>query len=321
MLKTSSKIFIAGHRGMVGSSLERRLRSLGFNNLVFRSSRELDLTNQNAVQHFFSEEKPEFVFLAAAKVGGILANNSYPAEFIYNNLMIESNVIHSSYLNNVKKLLFLGSSCIYPKYANQPIHEDELLSGYLEPTNEAYAIAKIAGIELCKFYRRQYGVDYISVMPTNLYGINDNFDLETSHVLPSLIRRFHEAKKSNSQTVQIWGSGNPKREFLFVDDLADACIHLMMNYSDEKHVNVGTGSDVKVSELAHLISGIVGYTGGIVYDVTKPDGTPRKLLNVDYLHSLGWKHKTNLEEGIKVVYKWYVDNYSNCDNANTAYVA
>lgn len=307
-MEKNSKIYIAGHRGMVGSAIERRLRSLGFHNLVLRTSKELDLTNQKDVENFFKQEKPEYVFLAAAKVGGILANNTFPAEFIYNNLMIEANVIHSAYLSHVKKLLFLGSSCIYPKFASQPIKEDELLSGYLEPTNEAYAIAKITGIELCKFYRRQYGVDFISAMPTNLYGINDNFDLKSSHVLPALIRKFHEAKVSNSATVELWGSGNPMREFLFVDDLADACVYLMQNYSEEKHVNVGTGEDIKISDLARVISEVVGYQGEIIYDISKPDGTPRKLLNVDYLHNLGWKHKVELYEGISKVYQWYLEN-------------
>lgn len=309
-MEKNSKIYIAGHRGMVGSAIERRLRSLGFHHLVLRTSKELDLTNQKAVEDFFKQEKPDYVFLAAAKVGGILANNTFPAEFIYNNLMIEANIIHSAYLNHVKKLLFLGSSCIYPKFASQPIKEDELLSGYLEPTNEAYAIAKITGIELCKFYRRQYGVDFISAMPTNLYGINDNFDLKSSHVLPALIRKFHEAKRSNSPTVELWGTGQAMREFLYVDDLADACIHLMQHYSDEKHVNVGTGEDIKISELAEVIAEVVGYHGNIIYDTSKPDGTPRKLLNVEYLHNLGWKHSINLKDGIQTVYDWYLEKMS-----------
>lgn len=308
-MELNSKIYVAGHNGMVGSALVRRLRDLGYNNLILKSSKELNLINQIDVEDFFELEKPEYVFLAAAKVGGIMANNTYPAEFIYNNLMIESNVIHNAYNQNVKKLLFLGSSCIYPKFATQPIAEDELLSGYLEPTNEAYAIAKITGIELCKFYRRQYGADFISVMPTNLYGMNDNFDLKNSHVLPALLRKFHEAKINNQDKVEIWGSGNPMREFLYVDDLADACIFLMQHYSDEKHVNVGTGIDVKISELASIIGEIVGFKGQIIYDPSKPDGTPRKLLNVDLLSNIGWKYKVDLKEGIEKVYHWYLSNY------------
>lgn len=307
-MEKDSKIYIAGHKGMVGSAIERHLKELGFTSFIVKTSKELNLISQKEVDDFFEKEKPEFVFLAAAKVGGIMANNTYPAEFIYNNLMIEANIIHSAYKHNVKKLLFLGSSCIYPKHANQPMVEEELLSGYLEPTNEAYAIAKIAGIELCKFYRRQYGVDFISAMPTNLYGINDNFDLNTSHVLPALIRKFHEAKLNNHEFVELWGSGNPMREFLYVEDLADACVFLMQNYSQEKHVNIGTGMDLKISELASIISQVVGFKGKIVYDTSKPDGTPRKLLNVDYLHGLGWNHKTNLGDGITKVYNWYKQN-------------
>lgn len=291
---------------MVGSAIVRRLNELGYNNLVYRTSKELDLRRQADVEKFFEEEKPEYVFLAAAKVGGIHANNTYPAEFIYDNLMIEANIIHSAYKYGVKKLLFLGSSCIYPKFANQPIKEEELLSGYLEPTNEAYAIAKISGIELCKFYRRQYGVDFISAMPTNLYGINDNFDLETSHVMPALIRKFHEAKVNGDKEVVMWGTGKPRREFLYVDDLADACVFLMNNYSDEIHINVGTGEDVEIRELAEIIKKVVGYEGEIVNDTTKPDGTPRKLLNVDRLHATGWKHRVELEDGIRRVYEWYL---------------
>lgn len=291
---------------MVGSAIVRRLNELGYNNLVYRTSKELDLRRQADVEKFFEEEKPEYVFLAAAKVGGIHANNTYPAEFIYDNLMIEANIIHSAYKYGVKKLLFLGSSCIYPKFANQPIKEEELLNGYLEPTNEAYAIAKISGIELCKFYRRQYGVDFISAMPTNLYGINDNFDLETSHVMPALIRKFHEAKVNGDKEVVMWGTGKPRREFLYVDDLADACVFLMNNYSDEIHINMGTGKDIEIRELAEIIKKVVGYEGEIVNDTTKPDGTPRKLLDVTRLHKLGWKHKVGLEEGIRRVYEWYV---------------
>jgi GDP-L-fucose synthase len=304
-LDKNAKIYIAGHRGMVGSAIVRRLNELGYNNLVYRTSKELDLRRQADVEKFFEEEKPEYVFLAAAKVGGIHANNTYPAEFIYDNLMIEANIIHSAYKYGVKKLLFLGSSCIYPKFANQPIKEEELLNGYLEPTNEAYAIAKISGIELCKFYRRQYGVDFISAMPTNLYGINDNFDLETSHVMPALIRKFHEAKVNGDKEVVMWGTGKPRREFLYVDDLADACVFLMNNYSDEIHINMGTGKDIEIRELAEIIKKVVGYEGEIVNDTTKPDGTPRKLLDVTRLHNLGWKHKVELEKGIRRVYEWY----------------
>ncbi len=307
-MNKDSKIYIAGHRGMVGSAIIRRLNELGYSNIIHRELNELDLRRQEQVEKFFEEEKPEYVFLAAAKVGGIHANNTYPAEFIYDNLMIEANIIHSAYKIGVKKLLFLGSSCIYPKFANQPIVEEELLNGYLEPTNEAYAIAKITGIELCKFYRRQYGVDFISAMPTNLYGINDNFDLQTSHVMPALIRKFHEAKINGDKEVVMWGTGTPKREFLYVDDLADGLIHLMNNYSDEIHLNIGAGEDVEIRELAQIIKEVVGYQGEIVNDITKPDGTPRKLLNVDRLHDTGWKHKVGLEEGIKRVYEWYLGN-------------
>ena len=293
---------------MVGSAIIRRLNELGYNNIIHRELNELDLRRQEQVEKFFEEEKPEYVFLAAAKVGGIHANNTYPAEFIYDNLMIEANIIHSAYKIGVKKLLFLGSSCIYPKFAAQPIIEEELLNGYLEPTNEAYAIAKITGIELCKFYRRQYGADFISAMPTNLYGINDNFNLETSHVMPALIRKFHEAKINGDKEVVMWGTGTPKREFLYVDDLADGLIHLMNNYSDEIHLNIGTGEDIEIRELAQIIKEVVGYQGEIVNDTTKPDGTQRKLLNVDRLHDTGWKHKVGLEEGIKRVYEWYLGN-------------
>lgn len=293
---------------MVGSAIIRRLNELGYNNIVYRELNELDLRRQEQVEKFFEEEKPEYVFLAAAKVGGIHANNTYPAEFIYDNLMIEANIIHSAYKSGIKKLLFLGSSCIYPKFATQPIVEEELLNGYLEPTNEAYAIAKITGIELCKFYRRQYGADFISAMPTNLYGINDNFNLETSHVMPALIRKFHEAKINGDKEVVMWGTGTPKREFLYVDDLAEGLIHLINNYSDEIHLNIGTGEDVEIRELAQIIKEVVGYQGEIVNDITKPDGTPRKLLNVDRLHSTGWKHKVELKEGIEKVYRWYLEN-------------
>lgn len=307
-MNKNSKIYVAGHRELVGSAIVRNLEERGYTNIICRTHKELDLTRQADVEKFFEEEKPEYVFLAAAKVGGIHANNTKPAEFIYENLMIESNIIHSAYKCGVKKLLFLGSSCIYPKFANQPIKEEYLLTGELEPTNEAYAIAKITGIELCKFYRRQYGCDFISAMPTNLYGINDNFDLETSHVLPALIRKFHEAKINNQEEVVMWGTGKPLREFMYVDDLADALVHLMLNYSDEIHVNMGTGKDLSIGELAQVVKEVVGYEGKIVNDLSKPDGTPRKLLDVSRLEATGWKYKTELREGIEKVYKWYLEN-------------
>jgi GDP-L-fucose synthase len=305
-MKKTDKIYIAGHNGLVGSAIIRTLKNNGYTNLVYRTSKELDLRNQGAVAKFFEEEKPKYVFLAAAKVGGINANNTQPADFIYDNMMIAFNIIHSAYLNKVEKLLFLGSSCIYPKMAEQPIKEEYLLTGALEPTNEAYAIAKISGLELCKFYRRQYGCDFISAMPTNLYGINDNFDLCSSHVLPALMRKFHEAKITDAPNVTLWGTGKPLREFLYVDDLADALLHLMLNYSDEIHVNVGTGEDLSINDLALQIKEVVGYTGNIVYDSTKPDGTPRKLLDVSRLTASGWRYKTSLKEGIEKVYKWYL---------------
>lgn len=305
-MNRDAKIYIAGHTGMVGSAIVRNLKSKGYTNIIGRTVDELDLVRQEGVEKFFDEEKPEYIFLAAAKVGGIFANNTYPADFIYNNLMIEANIIHSAYKYNANKLLFLGSSCIYPKMAPQPIKEEYLLTGPLEPTNEAYAIAKISGIELCKFYRRQYGCDFISAMPTNLYGINDNFDLDTSHVLPALIRKFHEAKINRVKQVMMWGTGKPKREFLYVDDLADACVHLMNNYSDEIHLNVGTGEDLEIGELARIIKDVVGYEGETINDLSKPDGTPRKLLDVSLLESTGWKYSTSLKEGIKKVYDWYL---------------
>lgn len=305
-MNKDSKIYVAGHRGLVGSAIVRNLEERGYTNIIYRTHKELDLTRQVEVEKFFEEEKPEYVFLAAAKVGGIHANNTRPAEFIYDNLMIESNIIHSAYKFGIKKLLFLGSSCIYPKFANQPIKEEYLLTGELEPTNEAYAIAKITGIELCKFYRRQYGCDFISAMPTNLYGINDNFDLETSHVLPALIRKVHEAKINNQEEVVMWGTGKPLREFMYVDDLADALVHLMLNYSDEIHVNMGTGKDLSIGELAQIVKEVVGYEGKIVNDLTKPDGTPRKLLDVSRLEATGWRYKIELREGIEKVYKWYL---------------
>ena len=298
-----SKIYIAGHRGMVGSAIMRNLQSKGYNNIITRTSKELDLRNSQAVSDFFITEKPEYVFLAAAKVGGIQANNIYRADFIYENLMIQNNVIHNSYLNNVKKLMFLGSSCIYPKMAPQPLKEEYLLTGLLEETNEPYAIAKIAGIKMCESYKRQYGCNFISVMPTNMYGPNDNYNLNNSHVLPALIRKFHDAKENNLPSVEMWGTGTPMREFLHADDLGDACVFLMNTYDGEQFVNIGSGTDLTIKDLALLIKDIVGYKGEIVHDLSKPDGTPRKLMNVSYLHSLGWKHKIELPEGIKQVYE------------------
>jgi GDP-L-fucose synthase len=297
-----SKIYIAGHRGMVGSSIERKLLSEGFNNLIVRTSSELDLRNQKAVNAFFEYEKPEYVILAAAKVGGIHANNTYRANFIYDNLMIETNIIHSAYLNGVKKLLFLGSSCIYPKMAQQPLKEEYLLSGYLESTNQPYAVAKIAGIELCDSYRAQYGCNFISAMPTNLYGPNDNYDLNNSHVLPALLRKFITAKQKNERNVSIWGTGNPKREFLYVDDLAEACLFLLLNYNESGIVNIGTGVDISINELALLIKDVVDYRGDLIFDHTKPDGTPRKLLDVSKINNLGWKYKTDLKSGLELVF-------------------
>ncbi len=304
----SEKIYVAGSGGMVGSAIVRKLKNEGYENILIRSSKELDLRNQAAAKEFIEKERPDYVFMAAAKVGGIQANNTYPAQFIYDNLMIEANLIHAAYETGVKKLLFLGSSCIYPKFAEQPLKEDALLTGLLEPTNEAYAIAKITGIKLCEFYRKQYGCDFISAMPTNLYGINDNFDLNSSHVLPALIRKFHEAKINGDKEVVIWGTGTPKREFLYVDDLAEACLFLMGNYSEEQHINVGTGEDLSVKELAKLIKKIVGFEGEIINDTSKPDGTPRKVMDVSKLNRLGWKASTGLEEGIRKVYDWFLKN-------------
>lgn len=303
----NAKIYIAGHRGMVGSAIHRNLQQKGFKNFILKTSAELDLRDQKQVADFFEREKPEYVFLAAAKVGGIQANNVYRAEFLYDNLMIQNNVIHQAYLNKVKKLLFLGSSCIYPKLAPQPLKEEYLLSGYLEDTNEPYAIAKITGIKMCENYRRQYGCDFISVMPTNLYGPNDNYNLNNSHVLPALIRKFHEAKESNAPFVEMWGTGMPLREFLHANDMADACVYLMQTYNGTQHVNIGTGVDLSIKDLAVMISKIVGYNGEIKHDLTKPDGTPRKLMDVSFLHSLGWKHKIELEDGIKEVYHDFKD--------------
>lgn len=289
---------------MVGSAIIRELKKNGFNNLLTPSSKELDLRNQAEVSSFFETNKPEFVFLVAAKVGGIHANNTYPAEFLYDNMMIQNNVIHQSYLNKVEKLLFLGSSCIYPKFSQQPINEDSLLTGSLEPTNEAYAVAKISGIEMCKFYNRQYGSNFISAMPTNLYGINDNFDLNNSHVLPALLRKVIEAKNNNSESVTIWGSGLPKREFLYVDDLAKACLFLMQNYNSPEIINIGTGEDLSIKELSILIKEIVGFSGNLVFDSSKPDGTPRKLLDVSKINKLGWKHENDVKQGILKTIMW-----------------
>jgi len=301
-MNLDSKIYIAGHRGMVGSAIFRALKSKGFQNIIFRTSGELDLRNQQAVADFFASEKPEYIFLAAASVGGILANSTYRADFIYDNLMIESNIIHSAWVNKVSKLMFLGSSCIYPKLAPQPLKESYLLTGELEPSNESYAIAKIAGIKLCEGYRDQYGCNFISVMPTNLYGYGDNYDLKSSHVLPALIRKFHEAKINNQPFVEVWGSGKPKREFLFADDLADACLFLMNTYNEKELVNVGTGVDLSIGELANEISLIIGFEGQISWDTSKPDGTPRKLLDVSKLRSLGWEASISLQDGIKIAY-------------------
>lgn len=306
-MEKNSKIYVAGHKGLVGSAIVRHLQEEGYDNIITRTFDELNLTCQNSVEEFFRTEKPEYVFLAAAKVGGIHANNTYRAEFIYNNLQIQNNVIHFSYLNDVKKLLFLGSSCIYPKFAPQPMKEEHLLSGELEHTNEPYAIAKIAGIKMCQAYNDQYNTNFISVMPTNLYGINDNFDLNNSHVLPALIRKFHEASQAGDPSVTVWGTGKPKREFLFVDDLADACVFLMNNYDGSEIVNIGTGEDISIMELAWLIKEEIGYKGEIVFDTEKPDGTPRKLLDVARLSSIGWKYKTSLREGIKKTLDWYIN--------------
>lgn len=307
-MKKDAKIYIAGHLGLVGSAITRKLKSEEYNNLLFKTREELDLTDQSSVKDFFDTENPEYVFLAAAKVGGILANETYPANFIFENLQVQNNVIHSAYQAGVKKLLFLGSSCIYPRECPQPIKEEYLLTSPLEKTNEAYAIAKIAGIKMCQAYNKQYGTKFISVMPTNLYGPNDNFDLNSSHVLPALLRKFYDAKNENKTEVVMWGSGTPKREFLHVDDLADACIYLMNTYENSEIVNIGTGEDLSIRELGELIKGITGFEGKITNDTTKPDGTPRKLLDVSKLHSLGWKHKISLEEGIRMTYEWFLKN-------------
>jgi len=303
-----SKIYVAGHRGLVGSAIVRILQQEGFTNLVMATSKELDLREQAAVREFFAAERPDYVFLAAARVGGILANNSYPADFIYQNLMIEANVIESARLSGVHKLLCLGSTCIYPKMAPQPLKEEYLLTGPLEPTNEWYAVAKIAGIKLCQAYQRQYGSKFISAMPTNLYGPEDNFDLESSHVMPALIRKFHEARVANAPTVTVWGSGRPLREFLHVDDCASACLFLMQNYEGEDIVNIGVGEDITIARLAEIVGAVVGYAGEIVYDSSKPDGTPRKLVDVTRINGLGWCASIGLEEGVRSTYQWYLEN-------------
>ncbi|HTW96852.1 MAG TPA: GDP-L-fucose synthase [Candidatus Methylomirabilis sp.] len=308
MLK-NSKIYIAGHRGLVGSAIVRALEQAGYRNLLLRSRAELNLLDQNAVTEFFLTEKPDYVFLAAAKVGGIIANHSYPADFIYENLAVQNNVIHHAFLSGVKKLLFLGSSCIYPREAPQPIKEEYLLSGPLEETNKPYAIAKIAGIIKCQSYNRQYGTNFISVMPTNLYGPNDNFDLQNSHVLPALLRKFHEAKIRGDRQAMVWGTGAARREFLHVDDLADACVFLMNNYDSGEIINIGSGEDISIKEIAELIKKIVGFAGTISWDASKPDGTPRKLLDVSRLRNLGWRHKIDLAEGLKSYYQWYLQNH------------
>ena len=309
-MELSSRIYVAGHRGMVGSAIVRRLEGEGYTNIITRTSKELDLRNQQAVNTFFQEEKPEYVFLAAARVGGILANNSYRAEFIYDNLAMEINIIHASYEAQVKKLLFLGSSCIYPKLAPQPLKEEYLLTGLLEHTNEPYAIAKIAGIKMCEAYRDQYGCNFIAAMPTNLYGQGDNYHLQNSHVIPALIRKFHEAKEQNSPTVEIWGSGTPFREFMYVDDLADGSLFLMKNYNDKLFVNVGTGEEISIKDLALQVKEVVGFTGDIIFDSSKPDGTPRKLMDTTRLHNMGWKHKTSLRSGLDKAYQFFKEGDS-----------
>ncbi len=310
-MNRTDKIFVAGHRGLVGSAIVRNLECKGYTNIITRTHKEMDLKNQAQVYDFFAKEKPDVVVLAAAKVGGINANNTTPAEFAYENLQIQCNVINAAHENHVKKLLFLGSTCIYPKMAPQPIPEDALLTGPLEQTNEAYAIAKISGMQMCKYYKRQYGDDFISCMPTNLYGPHDNYDLSGSHVMPAMIRKFHEAKVKNASVVVLWGTGSPLREFLYVDDMADACVFLLENYSGEQHVNIGTGKEVTIRELAEIVKRTVGYEGEIVWDSSMPDGTKRKLCDVTRLHSLGWTHKVDLEEGVKLAYEWFKENVDN----------
>ena len=307
-MNKSDKMYVAGHTGMVGSAILRKLQDEGYSNILVRSSKEIDLRNQQHVEDFFQSEKPDYVFLAAAKVGGILANNTYKASFIYDNLIIQNNVIHAAYKNQVKKLLFLGSSCIYPKFADQPIREESLLTSELEPTNEPYAIAKIAGLKMCQFYREQYNCNFISLMPTNLYGPNDNFDLKNSHVLPALLRKFHEAKMNKKSTVTLWGTGNPLREFLHVNDLAKACIHFMLYYNEKDPVNIGTGIDISIHDLAYEIKKIVRFEGEIIWDINKPDGTPRKLLDVTKAKQNGWESSITLQDGIRMTYDWYVQN-------------
>lgn len=307
-MNKSDKIYVAGHRGLVGSAIVRNLQEKGYTNIVGRTHQELDLTNQAGVIGFFEEERPDIVVLAAAKVGGIHANHTKPAEFAYENMQVQCNVIKCSHDYKVKKLLFLGSTCIYPRMAQQPIPEDALLTGPLEETNEAYAIAKISGLEMCKFFKRQYGDDFVSCMPTNLYGPNDNYDLKDSHVLPAMIRKFHEARESGAESVELWGTGSPLREFLYVDDMADACVFLLENYSGEQHVNIGTGKEVSIRELAETVCRTVGFEGEIVWNREMPDGTPRKLTNVDKLHAMGWRHKVELEEGIRLAYQWFREN-------------
>ena len=307
-MRPEGKIYIAGHRGMVGSAILRTLEKKGFQNFITKTSDQLDLRNQQAVFDFFASEKPDYVFLAAAKVGGIVANNTFRAEFIYDNITLQNNVIHAAYMNQVEKLMFLGSSCIYPKLAPQPMSEDALLTGLLEPTNEPYAIAKIAGIKMCEAYRDQYGCNFISVMPTNLYGTNDNYDLQNSHVLPAMIRKFHEAKINGNPTVEIWGTGSPKREFLHADDMAAACVFLMQTYNEKGFLNIGTGEDISIKDLAILVKKIVGFEGELVFNTSKPDGTPRKLMNVGKLHALGWRHSIELEDGIRSAYQDFKDN-------------
>ncbi len=306
-MEKHARIYVAGHHGLVGSAIVRKLRDSGYENLLLKGHEDLDLLRQEPVERFFEQERPEYVFLAAARVGGIWANSTFPADFIYNNLVIETNVIHSSYLYGVKKLLFLGSSCIYPKHCPQPMKEERLLSGYLEPTNEPYAVAKIAGIRMCQSYNRQYGTRFISVMPTNLYGPGDNFDLKTSHVLPALIRKFHEAKMGDRKAVEVWGTGTPRREFLYVEDLADACLFLINNYEEEEIINVGVGKDQSIRELAEMVGEVVGFEGDLRFDHSKPDGTPLKLLDVSRLTALGWYAQTPLRQGIRMAYQWFLD--------------
>ena len=311
MMDKNAKIYVAGHRGMVGSAIVRELERQGYTNIVTRTHKELNLCRQDDVEKFFAQEKPEYVFLAAAKVGGIVANEEALADFMYDNMTLEMNVIHSAWQNGCKKLEFLGSSCIYPRMAPQPMKEDCLLTGELEKTNEAYALAKISGLKYCEFLNRQYGTDYISVMPTNLYGPHDNYDLQGSHVMPAMIRKFHEAKENKSPSVEFWGTGTPLREFLYVDDMADACVFLLENYSGEQHVNIGTGKEVTIKELAETVKEVVGYEGEIVWNKDMPDGTPRKLTNVDKLHGLGWTHKVELREGVQLAYDWFRENVQN----------